>query len=90
MGAHEPSIYIRGMQLNPLEISEICRVVQEVQEGGGCFHSFQPACEDYLVLFNHPESRTTLALPISEISVAAVREKVASVRERDADKIASM
>ena len=69
-----------------LEISEICRVVREVQKGGGHFHSFQPTRKDYLVLFNHPESQTTLALPISEICVEAVREKLASVRKRTADE----
>lgn len=70
----------------PLEISEICRIVREVQNGGGHFHSFQPTREDYLVLFNHPESRTTLALPISNLSAEAVREKIASVHKNAADK----
>ena len=69
-----------------LKISEICRIVREVQNGGGQFHSFQPTRADYLVLFNHPQSRTTLALPISNVSVEAVREKIASVRESAADR----
>lgn len=61
-------------------IESLCRVLWSIQLGGGRFVGFQPGATsgvlDYFAFFNDPLTGDTLSLPIAEVTVERVREKV--------------
>jgi len=52
--------------------------MQTVELAGATFCGFQSGWGEDLVLFNHPTTHTTLALPLSETSVESIRAKIAA------------
>jgi hypothetical protein len=57
-------------------VKSLCAILRSVQFGGGQIVGFQPGPNCYLVLFCHPLSDTTLALPVSELTQERVTEKI--------------
>ena len=66
-----------------LSIGDIYRLVRIEELGGGTFCGFQPGLKEYVILFTHPLSGSTLAVNISELTADNVRQKIfAAVQER--------
>lgn len=61
-------------------IKSLCGILRTVQLGGGNVVGFQPGAkrgpQHYLVLFNHPFTRSTLCVPVAELTPEIVTEKI--------------
>lgn len=62
----------------PLASYYLRRLMETVELAGATFCGFQRGWGEDLVLFNHPVTGSTLALPLSELSVDNICAKVAA------------
>jgi hypothetical protein len=62
----------------PLASYYIRRLMQTVELAGATFCGFQHGRGEDLVLFNHPLTHSTLALPLSQLSIDNIRAKIAA------------
>ncbi len=62
----------------PLANYYLRRMMETVELAGATFCGFQTGWGEDLVLFNHPVTHSTLALPVSELSTEKIRAKLAS------------
>lgn len=64
---------------SPSSVEMLCRIM--VETGGGIFAGLWPAIHgraESLVLFNSPNTGTTLGCPVSKLSAELVRLKIAA------------
>lgn len=67
---------ITARPAEPLSSYYLKRLTQTVELAGATFCGFQHGWGEDLVLFNHPITHSTLALPLSELSIANIRAKI--------------
>jgi hypothetical protein len=64
--------------LEPLANYYLRLMMETVELAGATFCGFQTGWGEDLVLFNHPVTHSTLALPVSELSTDKIRAKLAA------------
>jgi hypothetical protein len=76
MDGESPTLSARPAEL--LASYYMRRLTQTVELAGATFCGFQRGWGEDLVLFNHPLTRSTLALPLSQLSIDNIRAKIAA------------
>lgn len=67
-----------ALAAEPLASYYMRRLLQTVELAGATFCGFQQGWGEDLVLFNHPLTHSTLALPVSQLSIDNIRAKIAA------------
>jgi len=76
MDGESPTLSARPAE--PLVSYYMRRLTQTVELAGATFCGFQRGWGEDLVLFNHPLTHSTLALPLSQLSIDNIRAKIAA------------